>query len=369
MANDVTLVGADTLRAHLVAVLAHHGVPADQAATVADNLVEADLRGVDSHGCNLLALYVARLLAGDLRPVTDVTVVRDDGSTALLDGGLGFGQVAGCIAIDLAIERAREHGIAAVGVRESSHLGALAYYTVRAAEAGLVALAFQNGPTIVPPFGGLTQIFSTNPFSYALPTLEEPIVVYDIATTTVAGNKVILAKKRGDATIPEGWANDEDGNPTTDAQKASPMHLQWFGGHKGYGIALLVEAMAGVLARSCFGRTERSQATAAGRDRVAKGYMFITIDPSRFALPGAPANGDHGGDDGAGDDYRRDVDVLIRDLHACEPARGSAGVLVPGELEHRRRAQRLAEGVPLAAGLIAELDALGGAAGLPPLAG
>jgi LDH2 family malate/lactate/ureidoglycolate dehydrogenase len=212
----------------------------------------------------------------------------------------------------------------------------------------------------------LTQIFSTNPFSYALPTLEEPVVVYDIATTTVAGNKVILAKKRGDATIPEGWANDEDGNPTTDTQKASPMHLQWFGGHKGYGIALLVEAMAGVLARSCFGRTERTAATAAGRDRVAKGYMFITIDPSRFALPGA-SGADAADGDGPGDDFRRDVDVLIRDLHACEPAAGSAGVLVPGELEHRRRATRLAEGIPLSAGLIAELDALAAAADIPQL--
>ncbi len=360
MSDDVRLIDVEILRAQLVGVLRHHGVPDEQAAIVADNLVEADLRGVDSHGCNLLELYVARLQAGDLRPVTEVSTVRDDGSTVLLDGGLGFGQVAGRVAIDLAIARARDHGIAAVAVRESTHLGALAYYTMRAAEAGLVALAFQNGPTIVPPFGGLTQIFSTNPFSYALPTLDEPVVVYDIATTTVAGNKVILAKKRGDATIPEGWANDEDGNPTTDTQKASPMHLQWFGGHKGYGIALLVEAMAGALARSCFGRTERSAGTAAGRDRVAKGYVFITIDPARFSLPGPGAHG-------TGDDYRRDVDTLVRDLHACEPAVGSAGVLVPGELEHRRRAHRLAEGIPLSAGLVVELDTLASAAGLAPL--
>ncbi len=368
MGDDIRLIDAEVLRAQLVGVLDHHGVPAEQAAIVADSLVEADLRGVDSHGCNLLALYVARMQAGDLRAVTEVSTVRDDGSTVLLDGGLGFGQVAGRIAIDLAIERARVHGLAAVAVRESTHLGALAYYTMRAAEAGLIALAFQNGPTIVPPFGGLTQIFSTNPFSYALPTLDEPVVVYDIATTTVAGNKVILAKKRGDATIPEGWANDEDGNPTTDTQRASPMHLQWFGGHKGYGIALLVEAMAGALARSCFGRTERSAATAAGRDRVAKGYVFITIDPSRFSLPGSGAgSGDGSGDGSAADDYRRDIDTLVRDLHDCEPSVGSAGVLVPGELEHRRRAQRLAEGIPLSAGLVAELDLLASAAGLRAL--
>ena len=133
-----------------------------------------------------------------------------------LDGALGFGQPCGIQAIDVGIERAREHGIASVVARETTHLGALGYYTRRAAEAGCVALAFQNGPTFVPPFGSTTPLFSTNPFSYAFPTAEEPTVVFDIATTAVAGNKLLLAKKRGDPTIPEGWANDEHGRPTTD---------------------------------------------------------------------------------------------------------------------------------------------------------
>ncbi|MCB0997534.1 MAG: Ldh family oxidoreductase, partial [Acidimicrobiales bacterium] len=321
-AADVTVVTADRLRAHEEAILGALGVPADQAAIVADNLVEADLRGVESHGAHLLELYVARLRSGHLHPVTTVTTVRDDGSTVLLDGGLGFGQVAGVAAMGLAIERAKQHGTAAITVKESTHLGALAYYTQRAAEAGCFAMAFQNGPTIVPPYGGRSGIFSTNPFSYAVPAGEEHPIVYDIATTAVAGNKILLAKKRGDATIPEGWACDEMGRPTTDTQAASTFNLQWFGGYKGFGIAMLVELLAGVLADSCYGTTENTGSELHGRERIAKGYLFLVLDVNRF-LPL--------------DVFRQRVDELIRDVRRAERADGVDRIYVPGEIEHGRR--------------------------------
>lgn len=348
-----TVIASEEIRRVCEVVLVGHGVPEADAATVADNLVEADLRGVDSHGCHLLTLYVDRLVSGHLRPTTDVTVVRDEGSTVHLDGGLGFGQVAGLAAVDLAVERALEHGTAAVAVRESTHLGALAYYTQRAAERGCLTIAVQNGPTIVPPFGGVTQLLSTNPISYAVPTADEPTLVYDVATTTVAGNRILLAKKRGDAQLPDGWANDAQGRPTTDTDAASVAHMQWFGGHKGYGIALLVEVLAGVLADSCYGRTENSASEAVGRQRIAKGYLFLTLDVNRF-LPV--------------DEFRSRVDALIADIHASEPAVDFDGVLVPGELEHRRRADRLASGVPMSTALVAELDRLARAVGGEPLA-
>ena len=265
-----TVVTEADLRAHLERLLGALGVPGDQAALVADNLVEADLRGVDSHGSHLMALYDGRVRSGHIKPVTAVTTLDDHGSTVRLDGGMGFGQIAGVAAIDLAIERARPHGVATVSVRELTHLGALAYYTMRASAAGCFAMAFQNGAMIVPPFGGTTSLFSTNPFSYAVPAGRHPDVVYDIATTAAAGNKILLARKRGDATIPEGWANDEHGYPTTDPNAASISQLQWFGGHKGFGIGLLVEIMAGVLADSSFGATEHSESELTGWDRVTK---------------------------------------------------------------------------------------------------
>ena len=209
--------------------------------------------------------------------------MRDDGTTVLLDGGLAFGQVAGMQAMELAVERSGEHGVAAVAVRESTHLGALGAFTMRAAEAGRICFCWQNGPTIVPPFGGITPLFSTNPISYGIPTGVEPTIVYDIATTTVAGNKVLLAKRRGDPTIPEGWANDERGRPTTDTEAASVFNLQWFGGHKGFGLGFLVEVLAGVLTGSSFS-TARVHGVGDSRARSAsrRATCWFALDPSRF---------------------------------------------------------------------------------------
>jgi len=348
--SDV-VVPAEQLTGYCARILEGLGVPADQAAAVAGSLIEADLRGVDSHGVHLMALYADRLRGGHLVPRTEVRVVRDEGSSALLDGGQGLGQISGLVAVDLAVAKAREFGVGAVAVRNSSHLGALGWYTMRGADAGCVTLAAQNGPPFVPPFGGVTGIFSTNPMSYAVPAGEEPMLVLDMATTAVAGNRVLLAQKRGDATLPEGWANDERGRPTTDPAQASVRHLQWFGGYKGYGIALLIEILAGVLTGASFGLVDREPGELTGFDRVTRGYLFVALDPSHY---------------GTMDAFRADVDRLIRDIHASEPAEGVDRVLVPGELEHRRRADRLVHGIPLAAALVDELDALGQAAGAGP---
>jgi LDH2 family malate/lactate/ureidoglycolate dehydrogenase len=351
-AHETTLVSETALRAHLERLLGALGVPPDQAAIVADNLVEADLRGVDSHGSHLMALYHGRVGNGSLRPVTAVTVLDDQGSTVRLDGGLGFGQVAGVAALDLAVERAATHGMATVSVRELTHLGALGYYTMRASARGFFAMAFQNGAPIVPPFGGTTSLFSTNPFSYAVPAGAEPDIVYDIATTAAAGNKILLARKRGDATIPEGWANDEHGLPTTDPEAASIFQLQWFGGHKGFGIGLLVEIMSGLLADSSFGTTEHSESELTGSDRVAKGASFVVLDVQRF-LPL--------------DRFRAHVDQLIADVHASALAPGTERIYVPGEIEAERRHQRRRDGIPLPTTLVAELDTMAASLGCPTM--
>jgi LDH2 family malate/lactate/ureidoglycolate dehydrogenase len=350
--EPVVVTAEPVLRAQLEAMLHGLGVPSEQAAVVADNLVEADLRGIDSHGAHLMALYYGRVRSGHLRPATRVTVLDDQGSTVRMDAALGFGQVAGVAAMDMAIARARDHGVATVTVRELTHLGALAYYTMRAASEGLIAFAFQNGGTIVPPYGGTTSLFSTNPFSYAIPTGREPTVVYDVATTAAAGNKILLARKRGDASIPEGWANDEQGRPTTDPQAASVYQLQWFGGHKGFGLGMLVEIMSGLLADSAFGTYENSESELTGRERIAKGCGFIALDVTRF-LPL--------------DEFRARVDRLVADVHASELAPGTDRVYVPGEIEAHRRESRLRDGIPLPTALVEELDSMAASLDVPPL--
>jgi LDH2 family malate/lactate/ureidoglycolate dehydrogenase len=299
-----------------------------------------------------MALYHQRVTSGHLVPDAPITTIEDRGSTVRLDAGLGFGQVAGVQAIDLAVERAAEHGLATVTARELTHLGALAYYTMRAADAGYLAMVFQNGPTIVPPFGGTTGIFSTNPFSYAVPAGANPPVVFDVATTAAAGNKILLARKRGDASIPAGWANDDEGRPTTDPQAASVFQLQWMAGHKGFGLGVLVEIMGGVLADSCYGTVENSTSELAGRDRIAKGAAFVVLDVGRF-LPR--------------DEFERRIDALIADVHASELAPGAERIYVPGELEAERREQRRRLGIPLARGLVDELDRVAADLGCPPL--
>ena len=344
-------VDAEALRQYTANIFVGHGVPVDHARIVADNLVDADLRGVESHGVNLVSLYCTRLDTGVMQPRTVVTVEKDDGTTAMLHGGLGLGQVAGAQAMAMAIAKAKEHGTAAVGVRESTHLGALAYYTERAANAGCCAIAVQNGPTMVPPFGGRTGIFSTNPFSFAAPAGEEYPLVLDMATTAVAGNRIILYRKKNQE-IPDWWATDADGNKTTDPHKASLDHLQWFGGYKGFGIAMMVEILSGVLMNSSFGRTELTEATAHGKARVAKGYLFLVVDVNRF-LPEAT--------------FRTYMDTLIRDIRSCEPAKGVDRIYVPGEIEHLRKAERVRDGIPLDDALVTELESLGAAVSLGSL--
>ena len=345
-------IAADRLRAYTAGIFAGHGIPDDDAFLVADNLVEADLRGVESHGVNLVALYCTRLDNGLMQGHTDVVVEQEHAATARLHGGLGLGQIAGVRAIDLAVDKARQYGTASVGVRESTHLGALAYYTLRAAAAGCCAIAVQNGPTIVPPFGGLTGIFSTNPFSFAAPAGEEFPIVLDMATTAVAGNRIILARKKNQE-IPDWWATDDKGNKTTDPHVASLDHLQWFGGYKGFGIAMMVEILSGVLLDSSFGRTEITEATAHGKARVAKGYLFVVLDVERY-LPL--------------DRFKAYMDALIRDVRSCERAEGVDRIYVPGEIEHLRRAERLRDGIPLDDALVAELQGLGEPLGLGSLA-
>ena len=344
-------VPADQLRSYVAGIFAGHRMPADDASVVADNLVEADLRGVESHGVNLVSLYCTRLDGGLMKPTTTITVEKEDASTALIHGGLGLGQVAGMFAINMGVKKAKEHGVAAIGVRESTHLGALAYYTARAAEQGCIAIAVQNGPSMIPPYGGLTGVFSTNPFSFAAPANKERTVVLDMATTAVAGNKIILYRKKNQP-IPDGWATDERGKPTNDPHVASLEHLQWFGGYKGFGIAMMVEIMSGCLMNASFGHTELTEGIGHGKARVAKGYLFIVLDIARFV----PL-----------DVFKGYMDTLIDDVRSGERAEGVDRIYVPGEIEHLRMDERLRDGIPLDSAVVDELEKLGAEVGLGTL--
>jgi LDH2 family malate/lactate/ureidoglycolate dehydrogenase len=321
------------------AVLRAEGVPEPDAHLLADTLVTAELWGHPSHGMLRLPWYVARLRSGAMRRVTRVETVRDTGALVVLDGGHGIGQVITKQAVDLGIERARQHGVSAVGVRNSGHFGTAAYFTRRAAEAGCIALLCTNASPAMAPWGGKHKSIGTNPWSIAAPAGRHGTVVMDLANTAVARGKVYLAGERG-TEIPEGWAADAEGNPTTDPRAAIEGLILPMAGPKGYVISFMFDVLAGVLTGSAFGD---AVAGPYQPDAISgAGHLLLTIDVSAMADP---------------DDYAARVEALVDATRSAEKATWADEILVPGELEDRN-AELNAHGITLTANTWASLATL-----------
>lgn len=315
------------------------GLAGEAADTVALLLVETSLRGVDSHGVSRLPVYVERLRAGLTNADPQPRVERRDGAVAVVDGDGGPGQVAGMFATRLACEIAREHGIGAVGVRHSTHYGAAAPYVIRPAREGLVAISTTNAEPLTVPFGGIHAALGTNPIAFGAPT-GDGVFVLDMATSQVAANRVFLARDEGEPSIPEGWAVDADGAPTTDPQRAEAVVP--LGGYKGYGLALMVEVLSGVLTGA--GVTHGIGRMYDEWDRAQDvGHFFLVLDPERTV--GRVR-------------FTRLLDGLLAELRAMPPAPGHHEVLVAGDPQLRTHAERERDGIPLGAQLWAALEAL-----------
>lgn len=340
-------VRAEDLRDFAAAVLCAEGVPAPDAALLADTLVTAELWGHASHGMLRLPWYVARLRTGAMTPATTVDTVSDRGAVVVLDGGHGIGQVVALRAADLGVQRARRHGVAAVAVRNSGHFGTAAYFTRRVAEAGCVAILATNASPAMAPWGGRTKSIGTNPWSIAAPAGEHGIVVIDLANTAVARGKVYLAAERGEP-IPDGWAATADGTPTTDPGEALRGLILPMAGPKGYVVAFMMDVLAGVLTGSAFG-----DAVAGPYDpdrHSGAGHLLIAIDVAAMADPGA---------------YATRIATLVGRTRAGDLAPWAAEILVPGEWEDRNRRTLSASGIPLAPATWAALATLSGEARVP----
>ncbi|MBP2230962.1 LDH2 family malate/lactate/ureidoglycolate dehydrogenase [Azospirillum agricola] len=332
----------DRLAAYCGRVFMRAGVPPTVAATVADSLVYADLRGVESHGVVRTGIYLKRAAEGMVDPQAPVTLVRDDGCTALADGGNNFGAHVGAVALDLAMERAKRHGVCALGVRQSNHFGTGAYYVQRAVERGLALIVLSNASQTMPPAGGVRPFIGTNPIAFGFPTGRPVPFVLDMATSLVARGKIIVAAKRGES-IPLGWAVDKDGNPTTDAEAALDGAVLPLGGAKGSGLSMAIDILAGVLTGAGYGPTVNNM-----YDNWAEpqnvGHFFIAIDIERFMpLP----------------TFTERLGGFI-DLMKAEPkAPGTLEILHAGEVEHRLEAARRRDGIELPDRVAEELIALG----------
>jgi LDH2 family malate/lactate/ureidoglycolate dehydrogenase len=321
----------ETLLSFTEAVLRAEGVPEPDAHLLADTLVTAELWGHASHGMLRLPWYVARLRSGAMTRVTTVERIRDIGALVVLDGGNGIGQVITDHAISLGVERAREYGVSAIGVRNSGHFGTAAYFTRKAADQGCVAFLCTNASPAMAPWGGRQKSIGTNPWSIAAPAGRHGTVAMDLANTAVARGKVYLAAERG-TEIPEGWAADADGNPTTDPRSAIEGLILPMAGPKGYVISFMFDVLAGVLTGSAFGT---DVAGPYEPDSVSgAGHLLLTIDVAAMTDPAS---------------YAERVEALVDATRSAETAPWADRILVPGELEDRTLAELTTTGVTLTA--------------------
>jgi LDH2 family malate/lactate/ureidoglycolate dehydrogenase len=342
-----TRVQANALRDFCAGLFEKVGVPTTDARTVADSLVEADLRGVASHGTTRVGIYLERLQAGLINPRPTMAAVRETPTTLLLDGGNGLGPVVGIRAMDEAIRRAETYGTAWVSVRNSNHFGAAAYYVQRAVAKGCVGLALTNAPATMALWGGRTPFLGTNPFAMGIPAGAERPIVVDMATSVAARGKIILAAKKGEP-IPEGLAVDPDGRPTTNAQAGLDGAMLPFGQHKGYGIALLIEMLSGVLAGATVApNVGNLYDNPTGVQNVGHGFGAIRVD----AL--APS-----------EEFAARMDALIREVRQSPRGAGVPRIYLPGEIEFELAERNRREGLALAEPTVQELAALGARLGL-----
>ncbi len=324
-------------------VLRAVGVDEQESRVVADNLVTANLRGIDSHGITRLPLYVERLEAGLIAPRTELETVRQTAGTCVLDAHNGWGAVAGMAGMREAIARARRVGTGVALVRRSNHFGIAAYYAEEAVASGMIGVAMTNASANMSPWGGRQPYFGTNPICIAVPAGEERPVIYDGATSVVAIGKLVLAAKKGER-IPPTWAADEMGQPTTDPQIAvAAGNLLPMGCYKGYGLALMVDVLSGILAGAAFGPHISNLRKLDAPQNV--GHFFAALDIAAFADP---------------TEFAREMEQLVREIRTSPRAPGYERIFLPGEIEWEAEDRRRREGIPVPEQVMAELLRLGG---------
>ena len=335
MSEGVVNVGAAVLTDWAIACLHRFELPEHDACCLAESLVQTSLWGIDSHGIARLTHYLNRLTHGSIQAKPDIVVTRSGPGTAQVAGDRGLGIVVAHRANRVAIELARENGIGAVGVSDSSHCGAVGLYSRVAAREGLIGMAFTHSDKIAAPHGGHRPFLGTNPISMAFPREGGEPVCLDMATTSIPWNRVMNARREGAAIAP-GVAVDTDGHDTTDAQTANALRplggLDY--GHKGYGLALIVELLCGPLNGNPYGPQIGPMYAELERPRHI-GAFFVVLDPNRFA--GGPM-------------FAATVEQMARAL-AAEP--GSPKM--PGDPEVAAEAKRRVDGIPIEPGLAAEM--------------
>jgi ureidoglycolate dehydrogenase (NAD+) len=343
-----TSISPGKLTGFAAACLGKLGLAAADARLVAETLVESNLRGVDSHGVVRLPHYAKRLRNGTVKARPQISVRRTGPSTAIVEGDAGMGQLVAMRAMQEAISLATQTGVGAVGARNSSHCGACAYFVELAVKEGMVGVALTHTDSIMVPPGMKNIFLGSNPIAFGAPGGREPPVIIDMSTTHAAWGKVIVARQEGKP-IPPDWGVDSRGKPATDASQV--VGLAPTGGHKGYALALMIEILCAHLAGVPFGMHVTKMYGELDKPRNL-GHFMLALDVARFTDPDA---------------FRSQLDLLVREIRAQEPADPSRPPLAPGDPERLSAARRARDGVPLPDNLLAELNALALELGVTPL--
>ena len=317
------------------------GLPPEDAAIVADNLVQADLRGHSSHGISRVRVYCDRIRDGFVATRPKIGVLNETPATFHLDGGNGMGTVVARQAMRMCIDKAKGGGIAMCSVRAGNHFGIASYYTLQAAAEDMIGYACSNAPATMAPWGGITPMLGTNPFSMSVPAGRHHPIVLDSASSIVARGKINLAEIEN-RSIPLGWAIDSKGHPTTNATEALKGSVLPFGEHKGYGIALMIDILCGILSGASYGR-HLGPLWNNSETHQNLGFFLFAINIAMFCDVSI---------------FKRRIDQMIDEIKASAPAPHSDEILVPGEIELRNEQYNRKYGIIVGPGVLRDLDDL-----------
>ena len=312
----------------------------EEAALVAEILVQADMRGTDTHGVHLLTLLPDRVEAGLIQIPTNLKVIKEGETTTLIDGGNGLGQLAVHRAMMINIQKAKKFGLGCSLVRNTNNIGSLISYTLMAAQEGMIGIVMSNAAAAMSPWGGTEAFFGTNPISIAVPGGAEGSVALDMSSSVVARGKIRLAERTKEP-IPLGWALDETGAPTTDPTAAMKGTLVPIGGPKGYGLALIVDILAGMLSGSKYGQDIKTFHQLVGPTGV--GVFSLAIDIERF-MPHQQFN--------------ELIQVYLASIKGSKKAKGVSRIYIPGERKFEKEKRSLKEGIEVSDGLAKNLNTL-----------
>ncbi|MDP6406376.1 MAG: Ldh family oxidoreductase [Alphaproteobacteria bacterium] len=347
--EDERRISYEALRDVVQGIFEVAGMSPDDAWLIADTLAFADLRGIHSHGVLRVPEYVAKVTSEGVDPRGRPRVVADNGAALRIDGGNAMGQVGARFAMAAAIERAQETAVAVAALGHSNHCGAMDYWAMMALEHGMIGLATTNALPTMAPHGGIERIVGMNPLAVALPTAEEPPLVLDTAFGATAHGKIRIYHQKGQ-NLPEGWALDAKGQPTTDAGAALDGLIQPIGAFKGIGLAVVTGLLATVLSGARYGSAlgDLMQGPVAGGD----GQFFLALKVAAFRPLG---------------EVTAQVDETCRQIRQSRPAEGGGRPYPPGHLEHEIAERQRREGIPLneqsIAGIVGTAESLGADAG------